>query len=699
MTRPPEDTRHHPGGFGGLDGSGAADPDFGLAADGAAIGPLPPGAAIGPLPPGAIDPFALGWLPRLDLAPAATTGATSAAPPGAAPPVAGPAPATATATASGGFVINVIYDSTVNGAPAGFTTAVTAAVNQLESLFTNHITLTIAVGWGEVAGNTITTSGVVGQSTSNGDLQSYTTVRNALLANPTSADQIAAAAALPASDPTGGVGSDFYVAQAQEKALGIAVPSASPTDGSIGLAALNNFTFDPNNRAAPGLIDAIGVLEHEFTEVMGRTGALGVYDGAGNYTPLDLFRYSAVGTRQLTPGAGSFSVDGQTLLTQYNNPANGGDAADWVTSLQGDSFGDAYTGVAGLVTATDLRQMNVLGYNLSAAAQSAGTHCFAAGTNLATERGTIPIEQLRPGDRVVTRFAGLAPIVWIGHRRLAPATHPDPFRVRPVRIAPDAFGPGRPARALRLSPDHAVAIDGALVPIRLLVNGGSIAWDMAARRVTYWHVALSRHDLLRAEGLEAESFLDTEADARGRPALFAGPDHPAAQARREALSCLPLRTAPAAVEKLWRGLAARSDALGHARPEIARTDDPALALRHGGRRIGPALCGPGFAAFALPGGAAPVWLLSRQVVPAALDPWREDRRRLGVRVRRLTLRAGAETTEIALDDPRLGPGWWAPEAEADAIWRWTDGAARRPVPRGGAVLEVALATPPAYPLG
>ena len=420
MTRPTEDARHHPNGFGGMDGSAAPDPDVGLAMD---------GASIGPLPPGVIDPFASGWLPLPDLTSAAGAGMASAGPSAPAILTAVTAPAATPPTASAGLVIDVKYDSTVNGAPIGFTAAVTAAVDSLESMFTNNVTLTIAVGWGEVNGQTITAPGVVGQSTSNGDLLSYTTVRDALRANQTSADQIAAAASLPVSDPTGGAGTrDFYVSQAQEKALGIAVPYPSATDGAIGLAALSNYTFDPNNRAAPGQFDAIGVLEHEFTEVMGRTGALGVYDGAGIYTPLDLFRYTTNSqgavVRQLAPGAGSFSVDGQTLLTQYNNPVSGGDATDWVTSLQGDSFGDANPGVAGLVTVTDLRQMNVLGYNLSTAASSVvssgGANCFVSGTNLLTERGAVPIEHLRPGDRVVTQFAGLTPIVWIGHRRSLP---------------------------------------------------------------------------------------------------------------------------------------------------------------------------------------------------------------------------------------------------------------------------------------
>ena len=54
----------------------------------------------------------------------------------------------------------------------------------------------------------------------------------------------------------------------------------------------------------------------------------------------------------------------KTLLTQFNDPTKGGDVADWVTSLQGDSFGDNYSGTASLVTQTDLTLLDVLGYNI-----------------------------------------------------------------------------------------------------------------------------------------------------------------------------------------------------------------------------------------------------------------------------------------------------------------------------------------------
>ena len=341
--------------------------------------------------------------------------------------------------------------------------------------------------------------------------------------------------------------------------------------------------------------------------------------------------------------------------------------------------------------------MNVLGYNLASTA-----NCFAAGTSLLTDRGEVPIEALAVGDRVVTRFGGLAPIRWIGRRRVDCRRHPDPGLVRPVRIAAGAFAPGLPARPLRLSPDHAVAVDGALIPIRLLINFGAIAPDDGCARVVYYHIELDRHDLVRAEGLAAETYLDTGNRGRFGPQarrlrLPASAD-PEAQARRAALSCLPLRCAPAEVETVWRRLAARSAALGFAPKPVPTTRDPALCLSVAGRRLAPVAQADGQAVFVLPPGAGPARLLSRRVVPAALRPWVEDRRRLGVRVRRLSYRHGAERIDLAADDPRLTEGWWAPEHEPGAIWRWTNGAARLPPARGGAILDVWAEAAPAYPL-
>ncbi len=138
-----------------------------------------------------------------------------------------------------------------------------------------------------------------------------------------------------------------------------------------------------------------------------------------------------------------------------------------------------------------------------------GIACFVAGTRIATRHGAVPVEQLRIGDRVRTVLGkDLAPIVWIGQRDVACDRHPNPRQVWPVRVAAGAFGRGRPSRDLFLSPDHAVFARGVLIPIKYLINDLTIA-QVQARKVTYYHIELPRHDVLLAEGLPTESYLDT----------------------------------------------------------------------------------------------------------------------------------------------------------------------------------------------
>lgn len=135
--------------------------------------------------------------------------------------------------------------------------------------------------------------------------------------------------------------------------------------------------------------------------------------------------------------------------------------------------------------------------------------CYAAGTRIATPDGNRLVQALRAGDLVRTLDGSIRPVVWAGWRKVSVTRHPDPEKVRPVVIQPDAFGPGLPVRALRLSPDHAVYVDGALIPVRLLVNGTTISIDTKCRTVTYHHIELDRHDIVLAEGLPAESYLET----------------------------------------------------------------------------------------------------------------------------------------------------------------------------------------------
>ena len=135
--------------------------------------------------------------------------------------------------------------------------------------------------------------------------------------------------------------------------------------------------------------------------------------------------------------------------------------------------------------------------------------CFCRGTRILTDRGERAVEDLRIGDRVRTLTGRTEePIVWIGYRHLDCQHHPEPQQIWPIRIAADAFGPGVPHGDLLLSPDHAVYVDDVLIPVKYLINNSTIS-QVPADDVLYYHIELATHEVLLAEGLPAESYLDT----------------------------------------------------------------------------------------------------------------------------------------------------------------------------------------------
>jgi hypothetical protein len=300
----------------------------------------------------------------------------------------------------------------------------------------------------------------------------------------------------------------------------------------------------------------------------------------------------------------------------------------------------------------------------------------------------MPVEDLAEGDLVVTLDGAertLAPVTWVGYRRIDLAAHPRPELVTPVRIRRGAFGENMPQRDLVVSPDHALFIDGKLVVARLLLNGMTITQDPQARSVEYYHVELPRHAILLAEGLPAESYLDTGNRAMFSNAGLALVLHPDFGASHGVStwaddSCAPLVTAAAEVEPIWRQLAERAESLGYTPPSFATTTDADLHVLVDGRRLRPITCKDGRYVFALPAGAESIRLTSRASAPADVAAYLEDRRRLGVAVGRLAFRVGAEVQEVPVDHPMLSRGWHAAEREGMELRRWTDGDAHLDVP-------------------
>jgi hypothetical protein len=196
--------------------------------------------------------------------------------------------------------------------------------------------------------------------------------------------------------------------------------------------------------------------------------------------------------------------------------------------------------------------------------------CFVSGTGIATPSGEIAVERLRPGMLVQTASGAAVPVSWLGRRTVACRSHPQPESVWPVRVRAAAFGDQMPERDLWLSPDHAVFVDDVLIPIRYLLDGTTIA-QVPCDTVTYWHVELPRHDVILAEGLPVESYLETG----GRAGFVNGGDivslYPDFASRIwEAEGCAPLLVAGAALDAVRERVAAAQAVASSAQPSVTR---------------------------------------------------------------------------------------------------------------------------------
>lgn len=320
--------------------------------------------------------------------------------------------------------------------------------------------------------------------------------------------------------------------------------------------------------------------------------------------------------------------------------------------------------------------------------------CFASGTRIRTPRGDVAVEQLTEGEAVVvvTPDGQVArPVRWIGHRRVNLRAHRRPVLAAPVHVRRGAIAPGLPCRDLVLSPDHCLYLQGRLVPVKLLINDGTIWQDRDAACVTYYHIELDRHGILLAEGLPVESYLDTGNRAQFENAGVALVLHPefeinAALRCWETDACAPLASDAATVRPIWERLARRADRLACQPPAHATTDDPALHLMVDGQVVRPTAVHGMCHSFLLPAGARRVRLASRASMPSETAAYLDDWRNLGVAVSRIVVRGTTWDRVIPADHPALRRGWYQVERCAHAVWRWTDGDAELPIgPAAGPV--------------
>ncbi len=258
--------------------------------------------------------------------------------------------------------LNITFATSVASAPAEFKTAVAAVAQFFETTFSDPVTININVEYGRL-------NGLLGHSDYQLQSYSYSQITAQLAADSKSSEDANAIVNLPAQDPIQGT-HHYVMTTAQAKALGLLAASTA-LDGTATFSSDTLFDYDRSDGITPGHYDFYGSVAHEFSEIMGRElNAIGneVQTGEANgYYPYDLFKYTAAGVHGFvgtTPGY--FSLDGGTTnLDDFNhNPDD--DFGDWAASAGNDSFlAFSSPGVVNAVTATDLRVMDVLGWDLA----------------------------------------------------------------------------------------------------------------------------------------------------------------------------------------------------------------------------------------------------------------------------------------------------------------------------------------------
>jgi hypothetical protein len=268
----------------------------------------------------------------------------------------------------------------------------------------------------------------------------------------------------------------------------------------------------PSGTVPSGEFDLVSVFRHELAHGFGFGGLTNANGNLGSQETLfdHYIQKNMDGSAQfIGPDA---TATAQALfgspIVQLTTLANGEGYAHFANT-RGDPNGTDLMNGIGLLPGTqvDISPMDLAVLADVGAPVTAGLVCYARGTRIATPHGEVPIETLAIGDCVITASGHVAPIIWIGRRRVDCRRHPRPETVLPVCIRAHAFAEGLPRRDLLVSLQHGLHLDGVLIPAKCLINGRTIV-QQPLRTIDYFHLELSRHDLLLAEGVPAESYLD-----------------------------------------------------------------------------------------------------------------------------------------------------------------------------------------------
>jgi len=210
----------------------------------------------------------------------------------------------------------------------------------------------------------------------------------------------------------------------------------------------------------------------------------------------------------------SSTVGGTLTITHINGqPVSAGDTVTLSTgeeiTLNADGTFDIESDAEGGPNAFSYTVEDSDGNTDTAFVQVTTTPCFVAGTLIETPDGPCPVEQLEPGVLVHTRDHGPQPVRWVGRTtRRAAGRH------APVVLARGALGDHD---EIALSPNHRVLLNSTqaellfgqaevLIKAAYLINDHSIRRRSDGATVTYVHLLFDRHEIIRGNGLDSESY-------------------------------------------------------------------------------------------------------------------------------------------------------------------------------------------------